>query len=110
MTYPRNEAQLVKRITDAVKAQYPDVWQLKTHGNPYQRAGVPDLLLSVRGRLLAVEVKHQKPGESRGRMLRRLSPRQRIELEALSASGAATLVAWDVDQVLDEIRKIIAED
>ena len=110
MSYPRNEAQLVKRITEAVKAQYPEVWQLKTHGNPYQRAGVPDLLLSVQGRLLAVEVKHQKPGESRERMLRRLSPRQCIELESLRTSGAATLVAWEVDQVLDTIKKILEED
>ena len=109
MSKPRNETQLVKRITDAVSAQYPNIWQLKTHGNPYQRAGVPDLLMSVQGRLLAVEVKHQKPGESVERMLSRVSPRQHVELEALHASGAATLVAWEVEQVLDAIQNIIAE-
>lgn len=107
MQKPRNETQLVKRITDAVRAKYPKVWQLKTHGNPYQRAGVPDLLLSVEGRLLAVEVKHQKPGETVARMHSRISPRQHVELEALHASGAATLVAWEVEQVLDAIQKII---
>lgn len=106
MTEPRNETQLTKRITDAVAKRYPAIWQLKTHGSGYQRAGVPDLLLCVSGRLLAVEVKHRKPGESTAAMLSRVSPRQHVELDALHRAGASTMVAWSVEQVMDRIEEL----
>lgn len=106
MSEPRNETQLVKRIMDEVKREYPEVWMLKTHGNGYQRIGIPDLLLSIKGRMVAVEVKHQKPGESTAAMQQRVSPRQQVELDALHSSGALAFVAWSVDQVLEKLSEI----
>ena len=38
----------------------PEVWIVKYPGGTYGRKGVPDLILSVKGRFLAIEVK--KPG------------------------------------------------
>lgn len=103
MAEPRNETQLTKRIVDTVRREYPTIWHLKTHGDGYQRAGIPDLMFVHRGRLLAVEVKHQKPGESVEHLLTRVSARQNIELNDLRAAGATAIVAWTVEQVLEAL-------
>lgn len=108
MSEPRNETQLVKRMMDAVKLKYPNVWMLKTHGNGYQRFGIPDLLFCIDGQFIAIEVKHQKPGESEAAMLSRVSPRQRLELDNLTKAGALAFVAWSVDHVLEKIAEHLA--
>lgn len=53
-------------------------WVFKVHGSPYQRAGVPDLLVGYKGQLYALEVK--RPGQ-------RLSAIQTKIIEEIRASG-----------------------
>lgn len=106
---PQNETQLVKRMTKAITAR-TNVWMMKTHGDGYQRVGIPDLLICYRGRFVAIEVKHQKPGETVDHLLGRVTKRQQIELDDLSAAGAFTAVAWTVEQVeeiLDAVDDVI---
>ena len=60
------------------------LWFLKTHGNQWQRAGVPDYLICVAGQLLAIELKApEEPAVPR--------PAQAIELRNLKRAGALTL-------------------
>lgn len=106
-TTPTNETQLTARILSAVRAQYPDVWAIKTHGDGYQRRGIPDLLFVADGRLLAVEVKHRKPGESIEHLMNRVSIHQRLELTKLRDAGAVAIVAWSVEQVTDALDDLL---
>jgi hypothetical protein len=73
------EHDLRRRVTAYLAKQRPEVWSLKVHGSRHQRAGVPDLLLCWRGRMLANELK--APGG-------RLAPAQVRELIALHDAGA----------------------
>lgn len=100
MNEPVNESQLVKKIVLEVQKRYPDAWILKVHGGGYQRAGVPDVLLCVAGRFVAVEVKHRKPGESEEAMQRRVTARQRKEIEDIHRAGGVASVVSSVDEVL----------
>lgn len=101
----RNETQLVAAITGSIAGRWPNAWSLKVHGGGFQRAGVPDLLVCVEGQLIALEVKHQKPGESEAAMLRRVSALQRRELRKLEEAGAVSAVVWTVEQALEIIEE-----
>lgn len=101
MSGPTNEAGLVAAITRAIKKHFPSAWVFKVHGSPVQMAGVPDLLVCHEGRLLAFEVKFQRPGESREHALSRVSPIQRAQITALQASGATALPVLSPEEVLE---------
>lgn len=108
--YPRNETALVKQMVKLIEKR-GTVWTMKTHGDGYQRVGIPDLLVCYRGQFLAIEAKHQKPGESEDHLLGRVSVKQRLELDGLEKAGAKSIVAWTLDQVetaLDEIDEDLA--
>ena len=60
-----NETQVVAAIKRRILKVWPGSWVLKVAGGPYQEPGVPDLLVCVQGQFIGLEVKHQKPGESR---------------------------------------------
>ncbi len=66
------------------------IWWAKIHGGPMQRAGLPDLLILHRGRLLAVEIK--RPGKHPTRL-------QAHTLAALRAAGAEAIVATCVEEI-----------
>lgn len=106
----KNETQLVKAIEGRIRGQWPDAWLLKVHGGGYQRVGVPDLLVCVEGLFIAMEVKHQKPGESVERLQGRVTVSQRKELRDLEKAGAACSVVWSVDQAVDLIWWAIGQD
>lgn len=101
-----NEKAVTKRIIRAVEKYDPDIWIMKVHGGGYQRAGIPDLLFCVNGMFLAVEVKHRKPGESPQALANRVSPRQKIEIEAITRAGGTAIVAWKPEQVLEALNEI----
>ena len=78
------EAKLVKKIQEMVREAggYP----VKIHGgdNPFQAAGIPDLLCCIHGRYVGIETK--LPGEK----LRKL---QRVALyEIFNAGGVAAVL------------------
>ena len=53
------EKQIIKNITRWLNQR--SVWWMKTHGSPYTRAGIPDLLLLYQGKAMFLEVK--QPGK-----------------------------------------------
>lgn len=101
-----NETALVHGIVKALEARCRVLWVLKVHGGSYQRAGVPDLLVCAHGRLLGLEAKHQKPGESRAHMLSRVTLLQHTELDALAGAGAVAAVVASVDDALTALDQI----
>jgi hypothetical protein len=67
----------------------PDVWCLKVHGSQFQRAGVADRILCVRGMFAAVEVKSRttKP-----------TPLQERELERVRRAGGTAVVVRSLNE------------
>ena len=69
------------------------MWETAFPGGLGSRSGIPDRLICIDGRFVAIEFKSP---DGKGR----LGPKQKIELEALQASGAIALVvscAADLD-------------
>lgn len=99
MGYPRNERGLVDLMVKRIIERVPNAWVLKTQSTGYQRTGVPDLLVSINGRLVAIEAKHRKPGERETRLLERVTPSQWNELRKLKEAGAEAHVLWTVEQL-----------
>ena len=55
-----SEARLVKKILKVLREQ--GGWWVKTHGGPFQESGLPDIIGSLYGKFVGIEVK--KPGET----------------------------------------------
>ena len=100
---PTKESGLVAAISKAIHAHYPQAWVFKTVGNPYQMVGVPDLLLCVDGLLIGLEVKFQRPGESREAALSRVTPGQRGQIHAIRRAGGYADAVLSVDEALATI-------
>lgn len=81
------EALVVDAIKREVLAQFPGALIEKNHGSPFQGAGRPDLYVFIEGRVFALEVKAQKPSESRDRARRRCTPVQRATIYRLRLAG-----------------------
>lgn len=107
---PRNETALVRKIVREVKAVHPTAWCFKVHGSPTQTVGTPDLLIAVRGRLIAAEVKHQKPGESREHALARATPVQLAQIRVLRRAGVVADVVLSAEEVLGMIDQALSEE
>ena len=102
------ETRLVNRIRAAILERHPGSWVVKVAGGPYQTAGIPDLLVCVQGRLLGIEVKAPRKGESMQALLRRVTPRQRATIRALTAAGAVAGVAHDVESALALVERSVS--
>lgn len=98
------ETRLVTRVVEALRKEWPDCWTLKVQGNPYQSAGVPDLLVVVNGLLIGIEVKAQRPRESVEHALARVTLRQWASIEALRRAGATAGPALSVEDALALVR------
>lgn len=105
----RNETQLVKAIERAIIKEYPNAWVLKVHGGGYQRVGVPDLLISVDGKLIGLEVKHQKASESEERARGRATAVQKKEIQDLRRSGARAEIVLSSEEALSIINDTVIQ-
>lgn len=111
MTYA-NEAALTRAIVRALErdaaTDWEPRWVWKVHGGQYGTTGVPDLLVVARGRAVFLEVKHQKPGESREHAHARVTLQQRKALVELRAAGAWADVVLSVEEARDAVRQASA--
>lgn len=94
------ETRLVNRMRAAILAEYPTAWIIKTHGSPFQQAGLPDLIVVVGGRVAGIEAKAQRPGESREAAFARVTMQQKACMVAMERAGAVTGVAVSVEDAL----------
>lgn len=90
-----NERTLTQRVARYLRQQ-PDIWELKVHGGRYQRHGIPDFLLCVRGLFVAIELKAPDGNHPVSRL-------QALNLSRIRDAGGLTAVATSVD----EVREII---
>lgn len=104
-TAPTNERRLVDAITRSVLELWPAAWVLKTHGNPYQTAGLPDLLVCITGRLVGLEVKFVHPNETERHARGRATPLQNAMIAKLIRAGATAGVVTSVREAIDLIER-----
>lgn len=95
------ETRLVHQIVKAITDKYPDAWCLKVAGGPYQRSGVPDLLVCVNGRLVGLEAKCRRPGESGGHARGRATVIQMAEIGRMCTAGAIVGVVLSPEEALE---------
>jgi len=89
----------VKAKIRAYLASLPGVWYCQPIGGAYSSHGVPDIVGCVSGQMFAIEVK--APGK-RGNT----TPLQRMQLQAIAAAGALSMVACDVEEVIAAFKEI----
>lgn len=94
------ESTLVTAIKRAILKNYPDAWVLKVVGSPQQESGVPDLLVCVQGRLVGLEVKRQRPGESAAYARGRATPIQLAQLARIRAAGGIAGVVLSAEEAM----------
>lgn len=102
------EGLLVRAIAAAILSEHPGSWVFKVHGNPYQSAGVPDLLACVEGRFVALEVKAQRNGESLAHAVGRTTLRQWQELRKITLAGGTSAVVVSAAEALEVVRCALA--
>ncbi len=81
------EKDFGKKFMDKLKEHSPTLWSMKVHGHPTQKKGVPDNILCVHGRFLAIEFKI-----NRGTL--DVSPLQQYEMERIFKAGGVAVVVW----------------
>ena len=84
------------RYLKSLKAAGQLIWWVKLWGNVMQRAGLPDLIVLYRGRLLAVEIK--RPGGNATLL-------QVHTLKEMERAGARPIVA----RCVEDVRRVIEE-
>lgn len=93
------EKQYAVKLRKALRDYYDfGVVDFKIHGGPFQQSGLPDIICSVLGYFVAIELK--RPGE-------KLTPAQDKILMSLTASGAYAryfTTNMDPEYVINRIR------
>jgi len=93
----KNETALVTAMKKALAAELGGRW-IKIHGGPYQEKGVSDILGCLDGVFIAIEVK--MPGKEN-----KVTDMQARFLRQIKRNGGITLVATDIDEVIDQLKK-----
>ena len=75
----------------------PDCWFFKMHGGMYSTAGVPDLIICLRGRFIALEVKTEKG---------KLTMLQKSTLEKINAAGGTAHKVTSLSEVKEILENI----
>ncbi len=80
------EAKLQRKIRDALKTRFGNIFAIKVHGGPLQKRGLPDIIGCYRGKFIALEVKVP------GREANLTDSQKAVMLEIREAGGLAEMV------------------
>lgn len=101
-----SEKGVVEAIKKAVLRHYPNAVVYKIHGGQYQEAGIPDLVMCVNGRFVAIEAKFKRPGESPERARSKVTVRQQYQLDRLREAGAIVGVAISAEDAIEILEEL----
>lgn len=102
-----NESGVVEAIRKRIAAEWPTSATWKMHGSIYMETGIPDVLCCVEGRLIFLEVKHRRPGESEARAYGRTSVEQVRQIRRIRAAGGAACTVLDEDEAVLAVREAL---
>src|SRR5690625_2215056 len=100
---PTNDAGVIRPNTQAINTNYHTPSIVQPHGGGMQTAGIPDLLVVIEGRMIALEAKHQRPGATREGTMARVTRLQQFHLDALKEAGAVAEVVVSAEEALAAI-------
>ena len=81
------ESELAHRFITELRKQISNIYYVKYHGEPMQKRGVPDFLMSIHGKFVAIEFKIF-------RYQLNVTPLQQHEMDKIHKSGAIALVIF----------------
>jgi len=77
------------KFLERLKAKSPrEIWYFKTHGEPMQVRGVPDVLMCYFGLFFCIEFKIKRHGKII------ITPYQQYTLECITKANGIDLVVW----------------
>ncbi|WP_054637161.1 VRR-NUC domain-containing protein [Thalassobacillus sp. C254] len=87
-----------KTIENNIKRYLASIgaWHIKTHGNLFSKAGVPDILACINGRFVGIEVK--KPGG-------KVSELQKANIRLIEKAGGVAFVSFSVEETKHYLTK-----
>jgi hypothetical protein len=103
---PSNEHGLTKEVRaylERLKLAHRRVWGFKTSGGLYQMVGLPDWILCVNGRFVAIETKHPDGSTE-------ANPKQGWVLAKIAAAGGLVLVARRMAEIEALVEVALASD
>jgi hypothetical protein len=89
----------VQALFTQLRADGLPIWWLKVSGNPFQRRGVPDLIINLGGRFYAIELKTETGV---------LSKSQTFEINAITLAHGIVAVCTTKAQVADFLMAVSA--
>lgn len=92
------ESRLQNKIRKGLEKEFSGSFFYKTHGSPYQRAGIPDLIGCVKGRFIGIEVK--LPGKEHT-----LTELQKHTIEQINQSGGIAFMSTSLEDAIETIIK-----
>lgn len=99
--HEKTENVITANAMRLIKKTFPDAFITKIHGGGYQRAGLPDVYISVRGRSIWVEMK--RPGADTTAL-------QRAVLKTLASTGAFCGTAESPERAVTVVTDALASD
>ena len=81
------ESELTHRFITELKKQIPLIWYSKIHGDPMQKRGIPDFLMCINGKFVAIEFKIF-------RYRLNITPLQQHEMDKIRKAGGIALVVF----------------
>lgn len=97
-------------MTAAIKQRWPTAWVAKIAGGPYQTAGIPDLLVVVDGRLIGLEAKAQRVGESVEHARGRATELQLAVIAAMQRAGATAGVVLTPEEAVELVESALSAE
>jgi hypothetical protein len=86
---PKRESAFVKEfMEDVKKIKGSDVWFFKTHGEPMQAKGIPDILMCYFGLFVGIEFKIMRNGKLS------VTPYQEYVAELIQKSNGISWIIW----------------
>jgi hypothetical protein len=96
----QKESTITNNAIKQLRKAFPDAFVMKIHGGGYQRAGIPDLHVSIRGRSVWIEMK--RPGADTTAL-------QKSRLEELAKTGAFCGTAESPERAIEIVNQILTE-
>ena len=106
MTFNRSpeESNFVSKVERYIITTFRDeAWFLKVGGNAAQRSGVPDIIVCLKGRFIAIELKRE---DGSGKA----SKQQLIECKKITKSGGIAIVSDDFKEVKNLLNSIYNDE
>lgn len=106
MTFNRSplESNFVSKVEKYIRTTFRDeAWFFKVGGNAAQKSGIPDILVCIKGRFIAIELKREdgsgKPSEQ-----------QIIECKKINRAGGIAIVSDDFKEVKNLLNTIYNQE